>query len=118
MPNVDLALFSLGKSFDAVSKAYFVALARNNQVKTKSGNLIGEVDTQQYNLKGRIDQLVSNGYLSESGILNLLREERNDPAHNIAPQQKRQEMMRTAPVLARMYIEYILLFEEELLKLP
>ena len=118
MAHVDLALFSLGKTFDAVSKAYFIALARNHQVKTKTGSVIGEADAHSYNLKSRIDQLVSNGHFGELAILTFLREERNDPAHNIASPQKKQEMMMIASVLARLYIEYIVRFEEELLKLP
>jgi hypothetical protein len=117
---VDLGLFILGRAFDVMSKAYFVELAKGGKIKTNKGGVLSETDAQNskmYDLSTRINLFVSNNILADEKSLHFLRQERNNPAHNIASLERRREMMTNASTYAKWYIEYVVLFEEKIAKI-
>lgn len=107
-------LFKLGRAFDVMSKRYFVALARKGDISFRSGQVLSEADAEQKQLNDRINLLVSNRHLTDKEILIKLKDERNDPSHEIHSKEEKREMMIMAKYYARAYLDYIILFQERI----
>jgi hypothetical protein len=61
-----------------------------------------------------IDCVERNGIIKKKHHLTLLREHRNERAHGEIPDlAERQKLMKHAPFLADLYIEYIIFFNEK-----
>jgi hypothetical protein len=104
--NVDLALFQLAKLFENELKSYLSVAEQKNAIKlTKS-------DTRT--LASMIDAVVQRGIVKKRHHLDLLREQRNERAHDNAPDSaERERLLEHAPFLRDLYIEYISFFRRE-----
>jgi hypothetical protein len=62
-----------------------------------------------------VDCAKDNGLMTDLGVTNLLRQERNNRAHGSRPSlAERRALLNSAQYIAGMYIDYIILFEEYL----
>lgn len=113
LEKVDKGLFFLGRAFDVASKEYFIALAKRGKLTSK-GKVISQEEAKKYGLSDRIDLLIKNELIEDKKPLDILRQGRNEPGHNIPSLAKRQELMASAFTYATWYIDFILMFEERI----
>lgn len=108
--NVDLGLFQLGREFESVLKSALVYGIEKGKVNPSVS--LGR-DPSKWKLANMIDCARDNNLIKESGVVHLLRQERNNRAHGSRPSlEERQALMNAAPYIAGMYIDYIILFEK------
>lgn len=108
--NVDLAIFQLAKLFENELKSFLKAAQQKGAIK------LGPKDMRS--LSSMIDIVTQNGVVKKGYHLDLLREQRNERAHDKAPNKaERERLLEHAPFLRDLYIEYIMLFNEEKHKL-
>jgi len=104
--NVDLGLFELGKLLEKRLEAYLKTVRAKNIFPVSSNDLS--------RLVSMIDCVAQNGVIKNKHDLTYLREERNLRAHGEIPMvAEREDLMRKAELLANLYIDYIVLFEEK-----
>ncbi len=107
---VDVSLFQLGKIFENELKK-FLTQARTSGVYAIKAKDVGR-------LYDMIECISDLGIVKNKHHLTFLRQERNERAHgNIPSAEEREQMMRHAPFLAELYLDYILLFYKEYEKL-
>lgn len=108
--NVDVGLFQLGKIFENELKSLLLS------AQAKAAFQVSKSDLSR--LASMIDCVVREGIIEKKHHLNFLREERNERAHGALPQKaEREELMRYAPFLGGLYIDYIILIHNEQLKI-
>lgn len=99
--NVDAGLFQLGKIFENELRAFL------EEAKSKNSFVVTRRDLDK--LSSMIDCVVNNRIISKGHHLTLLREKRNERAHDKMPTlEERKKLMQHAPFLADLYVEYIL----------
>jgi hypothetical protein len=103
---VDFCLFHLGKIFDHTVREY-INLA-------DAAGVIAATRQDKRNLASRLDCLAREGVITNKATVDYLRHERNARAHELG---ERQEMMREAPELAKLYVKNIVYFQEKIEKL-
>ncbi len=105
---VDIGLFLLSKEFEEVLRRY---LSRANSLgKLKIAPTLPE---EKWKLDSMISSVVQNGLLTDKATLSFLRQKRNDRAHGTMPPPEELEiLMKSAPLLANMYIDYIKYFDD------
>lgn len=108
--NIDLGLFQLGREFEVVIKK---SLARgSSKGKIALSTALGR-DSNKWKLANMVDCSKDNGLITDLGVTNLLRQERNNRAHGSRPSlAERRALVNAAQYIAGMYIDYIILFEE------
>jgi hypothetical protein len=104
---VDMGLFILGRLFENTLKDFMT---------TAEGLSAYKVNPNNYNkLNNMIQWIESQHIVSDKTALNFLRHERNDRAHGKAPtKDELRIMLESAPWVASLYLNYIVLFEEKL----
>lgn len=102
---VDIGLFLLGRLFDQ-GMTLLVQAARNAGHPVSDGNL-GK-------LNHRIDWAFSQGVLKDKATLTLLRVERNERGHEPPTLAERVALEKAAPFLAGLYIDYLILIEQQI----
>jgi Sigma-70, region 4 len=100
---VDIGLFLLGRLFDEGMKLLLVA-AREAGRPVSDGHLS--------KLQNRIDWAYTQGLFQDRSVLNLLRVERNERGHSSPPLAEREALLKVAPYLAGLYIDYLILIEQ------
>jgi hypothetical protein len=63
-------------------------------------------------LQNRIDWAYTQGLFQDRSVLNLLRVERNERGHSSPPLAEREALLKVAPYLAGLYIDYLILIEQ------
>ena len=110
LENVDLALFQLAKLFENELKSYLQVAQSNGIIKIGS--------REMGKLSSMINIVAQNGIVKKSYHLEILREERNERAHGKVPDKaERVRLLEHGPFLRDLYIQYIVFFNEEKLKL-
>ena len=105
---VDIGLFLLGRLFDAAMGELLLA-ARGSGYEVLEGHL--------KKLSNRIDWALAKGVFHNKTELNLLRNERNERAHeNPPPLAERQAQLKVAPTLASLYLDYLVSIEQLITK--
>lgn len=104
--DVDIGLFMLGRQFDVSMKELIYA------AKAKGNPPVPEGSIEKGNLNGRIEWAIKSGIFSDRATVHLLRTERNERAHGHGPSaSERSAIMKSAPFLAGLYIDYIIIVE-------
>ena len=110
LDNVDIALFQLGREFEVVIKKSLII--GNQKSKITLSQQLGKAPTS-WKLVDMVDCAKTNRLITDLGVANLLRQERNNHAHGSRPPlAERQALMNSAQYLAGLYIDYIILFDE------
>jgi hypothetical protein len=110
LKNIDSGLFQLGKIFEGQLREFLLL------VQVKGAFPVSRKDMST--LGNMIDCIVNNGIVRSAHHLTLLREQRNERAHEAMPdQQQRQELMTHAPFLVHLYMRYIVIINERLRQL-
>ena len=101
---VDVGLFLLGRQFDSAMR-HLLETARDYTAATVlEGHLA--------RLQNRIDWAVSKGVFGDRATLNLLKNERNERGHEPPSLDERQAIMKFAPYLASLYIDYLVMIDQ------
>ena len=104
--NVDAGLFQLGKIFENVLKDFLLS--------AKEKELFPVYRKDLNRLTDMIDCVVRNKVISKGHHLALLREKRNERAHNQMPNfDERNRLMQHVPFLLELYLEYIILLHKK-----
>ena len=104
--NVDMGLLQLGKILESEIRSFLVQAQKRNAFQVTSNDL--------QRLVSMMDCVARNGIVKNAHHLTLLRQERNERAHGSIPGiDEREEMMRQAPFLAGLFIEYIVFFHSK-----
>ena len=107
---VDVGLFQLGKIFENELKMFLIVAQQEGTFLVVKNDLA--------RLVNMIDCVVREGIIEKKTQLTFLREERNERAHGAIPQtHEREALMRYAPFLAGLYIDHIIIFHQERLKI-
>jgi hypothetical protein len=107
---VDIGLFLLGRLFEGTLRAFMKAAEETGAYQVKAGNYD--------KLANMIEWTKSQSIISDPAALHVLRQARNDRAHEQAPSPaERQIMLNSAGWMAGMYLDYIHFFSEQQLKL-
>jgi hypothetical protein len=104
LEDVDVGLFLLGRLFDQAMR-YLLESARD---RAKMPVLEGHFKR----LQNRIDWALSNGIFQDGATLNLLKNERNQRGHQPPTTEERRAIMKFAPFLAGLYIDYLIMIEK------
>lgn len=105
---VDIGLFLLSKEFEVTLKNYLVIAESNGKLAKTPGP-----DVSKWKLNNMIGCLVSNKIITDDSITHFLRQERNHRAHGEMPSlAERHILMRNAPSVASMYVDYIKFFDD------
>lgn len=106
---VDLGLFELGKIFENTVKRY-LEYARDN-------HLFAVSDENLQSLNNMVAALRKANVVTDESVLSILRVKRNDRAHSPVPDlAERRFLMRSASIVANMYIDAILFLREKMFK--
>jgi hypothetical protein len=108
--DVDLALFQLGRQFDQAMCQLLEHARDKNGAEVSDGHL--------KTLQTRIDWSVKNQLFNDKATLNLLRVERNERGHQPPTHDERKAIMKFAPFLAELYIDYLILIDAQMGKQP
>lgn len=107
---VDIGLFELGKIFENELKIFI------QQAQKKGTIQISTKDTSQ--LANMIDCVAREGIITRKHDLTFLRQERNERAHGKIPTyEERKDLMKYAPFLGGLYLDYIIFLYRERRKL-
>jgi hypothetical protein len=98
---VDLGLFLLGRQFDHAMR-YLLETARDH-----AGAAV--LDGHLARLQSRIDWAVNKGVFRDKATLTLLKIERNEHGHEPPTLEERRAIMKFAPYLAGLYIDYLIM---------
>ncbi|MDQ1636896.1 MAG: hypothetical protein QOF62_235 [Pyrinomonadaceae bacterium] len=110
LTEVDNGLFLLGRLFEGTLRDFMITVEKTKKYPVGPGNYA--------KLNNMIQWIESKGIVSEKTILNFLRLERNERAHAAAPTLEEREMMlKSAPWMASIYLNYIVYFKEHTTKL-
>jgi hypothetical protein len=110
MNNVDIGLFLLGRQFEVVIKRALLKGIQKSAIVLPT-NIPS--DPLKWKLSHMVDAAKQCGLITDLGVVNLLRQERNDRAHGDTPSlDERQIMLNNIQYLAGLYIEYIILFSK------
>ena len=101
---VDIGLFLLGRQFDQAMR-HLLEIARDHAGATV-------LDGHLARLQNRIDWAVSKGVFRDKATLNLLRNERNERGHQPPTIDERRAVMKFAPYLAGLYIDYLIMIDQ------
>ena len=103
LDEVDIGLFMLGRQFDeAMSKLLEEARDREGMEVT---------DGHLKSLNNRIEWACRHEVFTDKATLNLLRVERNERGHKAPTIAEREAIMKFAPFLAGLYIDYLILID-------
>ncbi|MEO6784941.1 MAG: sigma factor-like helix-turn-helix DNA-binding protein [Chthoniobacteraceae bacterium] len=104
--DVDMGLFILGRQFDQ-SMRHLLEGARDHGGMTVT-------DHHLKSLGNRINWAADQKIFSDPTILNLLKSERNARGHEPATLAERKALLKFAPFWAELYIDYLLIIEQQL----
>ncbi|RLF62263.1 MAG: hypothetical protein DRN33_05765 [Thermoplasmata archaeon] len=104
--NVDIGLFLLGKTLEQQ--------LRTTLLDYREAGLVKFPDSALQGLSSAVNLAVQTGIIKEKHHLDFLRRERNERAHGTSPSiEERLALLKQAPYLAGLYIEYIALLEKK-----
>jgi hypothetical protein len=106
LEEVDIGLFLLGRQFDQ-------AMRQMLEVARDSGSL-PVLDGHINKLQNRIDWALNQGVFRDKATLNLLRIERNERGHEPPTLNERRAIMKFAPFLAGLYLDYLILIQDRI----
>lgn len=106
LDDVDIGLFILGRQFDHAMRQLLEA-ARDH-----AGMPVTE--KQIFSVGSRIAWAVSHKVFHDEATLNLLKHERNARGHEPAPIEERRAIMKFAPFLAGLYLDYLVIIEKKI----
>lgn len=104
--DVDIGLFLLGRQFDQAMR-HLLETARDHAGMVVTKDQIKSVGT-------RIVWAVGHKVFHDEATLNLLKNERNARGHEPAPIEERRAIMKFAPFLAGLYLDYLLIIEQKI----
>lgn len=108
LDNVDIGLFLLGRQFEVVIKRALLKGSSKGVISLPSYLI---TDATKWKLVQMVDGAKQCGLITDLGVANLLRQERNDRAHSAPPSlEERQALINSVQYLAGLYIDYILIF--------
>lgn len=108
LDNVDIGLFLLGRQFEVVIKRALIKGSQKGIISLGAGL---NVEPSRWKLVQMVDSAKQCGLISDLGVANLLRQERNERAHGEPPSlEEREALMNSIQYLAGLYIDYIILF--------
>lgn len=108
LDNVDIGLFLLGRQFEVVIKRALLKGSRKGAITLPA---VLAPDPAKWKLVQMVDGAKLCGLITDLGVANLLRQERNDRAHGEPPSlDERQALLNSVQYLAGLYIDYILIF--------
>lgn len=109
LEDVDIGLFLVGRQFDS-SMALLLETARDYSNESVTGGNLAK-------LHNRIDWAVARGVLKDKATLMLLKSERNERGHQPPSIEERRAIMKFAPFLAGLYIDYLIMIDEQIRKI-
>lgn len=104
--DVDIGLFLLGRQFDQSMKQLLEAAKTSGALPVLDGHL--------KNLQNRIDWAISQKVFVDKATLILLKTERNERGHEPPPPEERQAILKFAPFLAGLYLDYLVMIETKI----
>lgn len=108
LESVDIGLFMLGRQFDAALKSLLGAAGKDVSKPVSQHDL--------KTLNNRIEWAVRHGVFTDRATLNLLRIERNERGHQPPTADEREAILKFAPYLAELYIDYLILVENKIVE--
>ncbi len=103
--DVDIGLFILGRQFDHALR-HLLETARDYAGMAVS-------DDHLKSLGKRIVWAVNHKVFHDEATLNLLKNERNARGHEPSPVEERRAIMKFAPFLAGLYLDYLIIIEQK-----
>ncbi len=104
--DVDIGLFLLGRQYDQAMRSLLEAARDHGSLPVTEGNL--------KTLQTRIDWAISHLVFVDKSTLNLLRTERNERGHQPPTPEERAAVMKVAPYLAGLYLDFLLMIESRI----
>lgn len=109
--SIDLALFQIGKIFEHTLKRYMLEVQTRNLLPVTADDL-----SKLYKM---VQWAGKTGLVTDDTALQYLRIERNDRAHGApAARDEREALLKLAPTLIPIYLDYIVLLENRRENLP
>lgn len=106
LDNVDIGLFLLGRQFEVVIKRALIKGSQKGIISLGAGL---NAEPSRWKLVQMVDSAKQCGLISDLGVANLLRQERNERAHGEPPSlEEREALMNSIQYLAGLYIDYII----------
>jgi len=103
---VDIGLFMLGRQFDQALREMLESARDSGGFAVSEGHLS--------RVQNRIDWALHHGIFRDKATLNLLRIERNERGHEPPTAGERRAILKFAPFLAELYIDYLALIESRI----
>ncbi|HEU5011900.1 MAG TPA: hypothetical protein VFT66_05085, partial [Roseiflexaceae bacterium] len=98
------------REFEVIIKKSLVRASGKGKITLNTA--LGK-DPTKWKLANMVDCAKDNGLITDLGVANLLRQERNNRAHGSRPSlAERRALVNASQYIAGMYIDYIILFEE------
>ncbi|MFL5691577.1 MAG: hypothetical protein ACJ795_07205 [Ktedonobacteraceae bacterium] len=108
--NVDVGLFLLSKEFEATLKICLIVAQSKGILQTTPGP-----DPDKWLLANMVDCATKHRIITDKGVVQYLRQERNNRSHGSMPSQaERKILMENINYLAGLYIGYIEMLEKRL----
>jgi len=102
---IELAMFNLGKIFENVAKDFLITANKQNVFAVSNRDLSS--------LSSMLRSIEENGIITKSHHLALLREVRNQRAHEILDEKGRQKLLQHAPFIGELFLTYIKILHEK-----
>jgi hypothetical protein len=106
--NVDIALFMFGRLFED-------AMINLVNVAETSGK-IPVSDWAKQKLHNRVEWAINHGVFTDPSTARLLKTERNNRSHGVPSLEERESLMKFAPYLSELYVDYLVLIESKILE--
>jgi hypothetical protein len=105
LPDVDIGLFILGRQFDKATTCLLEAARA-------AGKQVSERDLTPLN--ARIEWVLAQDVFRDKASLNLLKIERNERGHQPPTLEEREAILKFAPFLAALYLDYLIMIEDRI----
>jgi hypothetical protein len=105
LADVDIGLFILGRQFDKATTCLLEA-------GRAAGRPVSEKDLNRLN--ARIEWALAQDVFRDKASLNLLRIERNERGHQPPTLEEREAILKFAPFLAGLYLDYLIMIEDRI----
>lgn len=104
--NVDIALFMFGRLFEDS----MIALVDTAE---KSGKLPVS-DWAKQKLHNRVQWAINHGVFTDPSTAGMLKTERNNRSHGVPSLEERESLMKFAPYLSELYVDYLIIIESKI----
>ena len=107
--DVDIALFMFGRSFEGSMVTLVDAAEKSGKIPVS--------DWAKQKLHNRVQWAINHGVFTDPSTAGMLKAERNNRSHGVPSLEERESLMKFAPYLSELYVDYLVLIESKVSEL-